>query len=145
MKTEFTTPEIEITLGIPRARLKEWIAEVHIVPSVQVAGGRGTKHIFSKDDLYVIALYKELLEHGVRRALAGDVVQRFAFAGVTFSEAIDERFRYLAIFRWTHPEEEPTVKTELLLELPPTLHPDQEYIWAFNLQNIKKRVDSKLA
>lgn len=144
MKREFTTPEIEQTLGIPRARLKEWIAKGHIVPSVQKASGRGTKYIFSIDDLYVIALYDELLEHGVKRTLAGDVVQRFDLVGRTFSEAIAEGCRYLLISRWVPLGEEPFTSSELMSELPTVLAPTQEYAFVFNLQSVQERVDSKI-
>jgi hypothetical protein len=144
MKRKFTTPEIEQALGIPRARLKEWIAKGHIVPSVQKASGRGTKHIFSIDDLCLISLYNDLLEHGVKRALAGDVMQRFDLVGRTFSEAIAEGYHYLLISRWVTSGEEPLTWCEFISEIPSPLAPNQEYAFIFNLQSIQEGVDKKI-
>jgi hypothetical protein len=143
MKTKFTTPDIE-RLGIKRSRLKEWIVLKCIKPSVQEADGRGTKHIFDRDDIYAIFFFEELINQGLSRKLAGEIVNQFFFDLSRFSKAIKEGFHYLVISRVAVPGEKPTMQSQLILEIPTSLPPTFSYQWAFNLRNIKDRVDAMI-
>jgi hypothetical protein len=62
MKTEFSTLDIVRRLGIPRGRLREWINEGFIEPSIQKSKGHGSKSLFSRLDVYAIVYYKHLIE-----------------------------------------------------------------------------------
>lgn len=62
MKTEFSTLDICKVLEIDRERLRVWMDEGYISPSIQVATGQGTKNIFSREDVYLIALYRMMLD-----------------------------------------------------------------------------------
>lgn len=142
LKETFTTPEIEqLPLQIQRGRLKEWLESGHIVASVEQGKGRGTKHIFSRDDLYAIILYKELLDGGVKRKLAGSIVQDFFYNLSGFSRAIKEHMPYLIVTCYTAPGEKPEIHSQLLSKIPSNLPPTCTYQWSFNLENIKVRVD----
>jgi hypothetical protein len=142
MKDTFTTPEIEqLPLQLQRGRVKEWVAAGHIVPSVEQGKGSGTKHIFSRDDLYGIVLYKDLLGWGVSRKIASKIVHDFFYKLSTFSRALENRTPYLIVTCITVPNEEPEIHTQLLSEIPSSLPSTFAYQWAFNLENIKLRVD----
>lgn len=74
MKTEFTTFDIINSLGIPRGRLREWINEGFVVPSVQKAEGVGTKAIFDMVDIVGLVLFKHLIEsHKIVRSEAASI------------------------------------------------------------------------
>lgn len=140
-KSEFTTPDIE-DYGIKRARLKEWIALGYVIPSVQKATGRGTKHIFDRDDIYALFLFEELISQGISRDLAGEIVYKFFYELSRFTEAIQNDMKYLLITSWTTPGEKPSVHSQLIKEIPSSLPPTVAYQWAFNLINFMERVDS---
>ena len=63
----YTTFEICKKMGIRKERFREWIDRGYIKPSIQKASGRGTKNLFSKNDLYTIALFNYLIDRGFSR------------------------------------------------------------------------------
>lgn len=79
MKDEFTTFDIINKLGIPRGRLREWMNEGFIVPSVQKAEGVGTKALFDRVDIVTIVIFKHLIEaHKIARSEAATIVKDWA-------------------------------------------------------------------
>jgi len=74
MRNEFSTFDIVNALGIPFGRLREWINEGFIKPNIP-AEGAGTKAIFTRDDVYGVALFKSLVEFGMKRKRAAEFVE----------------------------------------------------------------------
>ncbi len=68
-KDLFTTHHVTKVLDIPMQRLRVWLLNGYIAPAIP-SGGQGQKAFFLKEDLYVIALFKKLLEKGFKRELA---------------------------------------------------------------------------
>jgi len=66
-RREFSTLDIVKLLGIPRERLRVWIDKGYITPSIQTADKQGEKHLFSVVDLYIIEIFKYLIEKGYSR------------------------------------------------------------------------------
>ena len=140
MKNEFYSPELEI-IGIKRPRLKEWIKLEYIKPSTP-ADGRGTKHIFDRDDVYTLFLFEELISQGIRRKLAGEIVKEFFYDLSRFTKAIQDGTPYFVITRIAEHGQEPSMHGQFLKEIPTSLPPTICFQWAFNLMNIKERVDA---
>ncbi len=61
-----STFDVERILDIKRTRLQEWMDRGFIKPSQQ-SQGKGTKALFSREDLYAIKLFEELLKRGFNR------------------------------------------------------------------------------
>lgn len=141
MKTEFTSPELE-SIGIKRARLKEWIALEYVKPSVKEADGRGTKHKFNRDDVYTLFLFEELISQGISRKLAGEIVKEFFYELSKFTKAIQDGTPYFVISKVAEHGKEPFMRGQFLMEIPNSLPPTFCFQWAFNLNNIKERVDA---
>jgi hypothetical protein len=57
----YSTLNIVKALGIPRERLRDWMNRGYIAPSIP-AKGQGTKAVFSRLDVYSIALFRHLVE-----------------------------------------------------------------------------------
>jgi hypothetical protein len=73
----FTTFDIKAKLGLTIDRLKDWMKNEFIEPSVQKAAGVGTKNLFSLFDLYLIKLFHHLVEvRGFSREKAKGIVDR---------------------------------------------------------------------
>jgi DNA-binding transcriptional MerR regulator len=70
----YTTFEIVKNLEVRQERLREWIDRGFITPSVQKAQGRGSKNLFSKNDLYKIRLFQYLLCISFSRERASQIV-----------------------------------------------------------------------
>ncbi|MCX5804183.1 MAG: hypothetical protein NTU69_11750 [Proteobacteria bacterium] len=75
-RTEFTTYDIQKALNLPRERFRDWINRGFVAPSV-AAEGSGTKAIFTIQDVYGVALFRDLIEHGYSRDVASDYVKAF--------------------------------------------------------------------
>ena len=75
MKNQFSTFDLK-ALGIPRERLKDWMNQGFVEPSIP-AQGKGTKAIFSLLDVYAIAFFSELLQAGFNRKVAAEIVKDF--------------------------------------------------------------------
>ena len=69
----FTTFDVEKILNIKRTRLQEWMNRGFIKPS-QASAGQGTKALFTREDLYGIQLFSELLKFGLNRYVATRIV-----------------------------------------------------------------------
>jgi len=76
-KESFTTFDATRICETRYQRLREWIGRKHIKPSINKAEGVGTKTLFSRSDLYLIALFKMLVGKGFSRDDA-----KFAIEGV---------------------------------------------------------------
>ena len=66
---DYSTLEIGKALDIPRERLRDWMDRGFIKPTI-AAKGQGTKAVFTKSDVYCVALFMELLESGFSREVA---------------------------------------------------------------------------
>jgi len=69
----FTTTDVSKT-GVKLDRFKEWLRGGYVVPSVKKATGRGTKHLFSRFDLYMIKLFDHLMSLGLQREEAAALI-----------------------------------------------------------------------
>lgn len=74
-KEKYSTFDIIEIFNIKIDRLKDWIIRGYISPSIQRASGQGTKNIFSKFDLYLIALFKFLISRGFSRDDAAERIE----------------------------------------------------------------------
>jgi hypothetical protein len=77
MRDEFSTVDIVKVLEIPRERLRSWMKEGFIQPTIP-ARGQGTKAVFSRHDIYSISLFDNLLDAGFRRDVAASQMREFA-------------------------------------------------------------------
>jgi hypothetical protein len=92
MRDEFTTFDIINKLGIPRGRLREWVNEGFIVPSVQKAEGVGTKALFDRVDIIALVIFKHLIEaHKISRSEAALIVNEWVHVIHIFKNAADEK------------------------------------------------------
>jgi len=66
MRDEFSTLDIVKALDIPRERLRDWMNKGFVKPTTP-AEGQGTKAIFTRGDVYCVALFQRLLEVGFKR------------------------------------------------------------------------------
>jgi DNA-binding transcriptional MerR regulator len=76
MDKRFYTSDVTRITGVKRNRLQVWLDKGWMTPSIQKARGQGTRNIFSLHDLYVIALFKKLVEIGVPRKFVGICAQK---------------------------------------------------------------------
>jgi hypothetical protein len=74
MKNEFSTLDIVRGLNIPRERLRDWMNRGFVRPT-QEAQGQGTKAVFTRFDICLVALFRNLVEMGFNRKLAGFCVE----------------------------------------------------------------------
>ena len=62
----YTSSDVD-KIGVKRERLKAWMEKGYIKPSIQSASGKGSKNIFSLWDLYMIRLFRRLVQLGFSR------------------------------------------------------------------------------
>ena len=61
--------DVERITGVSRLRLHHWIKERFLSPHL-FAQGHGTKNIYTRGDIYGIALFKRLIESGMHGRIA---------------------------------------------------------------------------
>ena len=82
---EFYMKDIINVTGIKRERLKEWIKRGYISPSIRRATRPRERNIFSHNDLYLVAIFKELVRAGFsRRKVSG--IMNVAFPNILEAE-----------------------------------------------------------
>lgn len=90
---EFTIFDIVKLLKIKRSSLKQWIERGFIRPSIQEADGKGTKNLFSVDDLYKIVLFEKLHFFGLAQKIAAKYADE-----VDFSQVNASRIKFMFLF-----------------------------------------------
>jgi hypothetical protein len=87
MKYELSTFDIINGLGIERGRLREWMNERFIVPSIQKAEGVGTKALFDRIAIVALVLFKHLIDaHKMARKEASIIASLFSRTVHLFAE-----------------------------------------------------------
>lgn len=71
----YASDVVKIT-NVKRTRLQQWLEKGWISPSVQQAEGAGTRNIYSLNDLYTIAIFKQVTEMGLPRKLVADFLSK---------------------------------------------------------------------
>lgn len=86
-RDEFSTLDIVKALGdLGRERLRDWMDQGFVRPGVP-ASGRGTKAVFSRAEVYGVALFKLLVERGINRKIAKEGAKIFVEHGLATSIA----------------------------------------------------------
>jgi hypothetical protein len=73
---EFTTWDVFKSLGIHRECIREWLQRGFVKASAKKADGIGTKNLFNRWDLYMVALFQHLVLSGLSREVASRVLKR---------------------------------------------------------------------
>jgi len=79
---KFLAQDIEKITGVKRNRLEQWIKWGFIKPSIQVARGHGSRNIWSRNDLYNIAIFKKVTESGLSRKIVADFLALSVMTGL---------------------------------------------------------------
>ena len=74
MDKTYRLNELCETLNIKPGRIQNWLLAGWITPSVQVAAGSGSRNIFSYDDLLRVEMLRTMIEMGIPRKYAGEVI-----------------------------------------------------------------------
>jgi hypothetical protein len=72
----FSSFEIVKQLGIKRETLRDWVKWSYIEPETK-ASGKGTKSVFSRQNLYEIGVFIHLIDIGIPRETASSWVKEF--------------------------------------------------------------------
>ncbi len=141
MKDEFSTFAVAKIFKIERTRLQEWMDGGYFKPHVK-AKGRGTKTIFTHDDLYRLRLFVWLLTFFNRdkgRLIASDY-SNIDFANVGPKK---ENIKYGCLTGSIAKGELKTGRFDVLTEMPSKKMQEEElFMWIINLEAIKKEVDA---
>jgi hypothetical protein len=75
MKEKYSTLDIVKALSIPRERLRDWMNNGFVIPTIS-SQGQGTKAVFTRNDVYLAALFVDLLKKGFKRYNASDLIRK---------------------------------------------------------------------
>lgn len=149
----YTTTDISKCLGIKRERLKSWMSNGYIQPSI-TAAGPGTKNLFSITDLYLLKLFASLVERGfpreeaaerisiTRHSLNPDIIGTLEIVGFIRHDEEDKQRGYPEIIFADSPEE---YLKDSKLFIDEFFKYDCDDILIFNFKKIRDAVDKALA
>jgi hypothetical protein len=105
---QFTTFDIAKILGIKRSSLQQWIDFRFVEPSIARAEGRGTKNLFSAEDVFRIAVFRELYSAGLSQKYAGSAARKLpiVMVGAGDGMAYIERKEGKMVLRFAVPKSE---------------------------------------
>ena len=71
----YTTFDVVRILDLKMERFQDWLKRGFIMPSIQYRFGHGKKKYFERWDIYLIRLFKHLLDSGISRKQAAMLIQ----------------------------------------------------------------------
>ena len=159
----YSTLDVCKALGIQREKLRDWMDQGYIKPALP-ALGKGTIAIFTKVDVYGVALFDRLLQRGFKREAAAEYVRIFIMHPLAnemtvalFSEKLGEDGKVeIGNHFVTGPG---TLRVEIDSKLRTKVgqvgkdgrvlaHPDEQawdYLYIVNIASLRKEVDSAVA
>jgi hypothetical protein len=141
MERTFTTFEIVKILHIERNLLAQWLMKGYITPSIQRAKGVGSKNIFSRNDLYNIRLFQQLVNTGIRRREAEMYID-INFRNIGEAETDLKYIIYTRKMKRVGIDEGIITDMEMVAYPPRIIFKDDDsYVVVINLLGIKKEVD----
>jgi len=145
MRDDFSTFDINKALEIPRERLRDWMVRGFVEPSVQ-AEGAGTRAVFDRIDVYLVALFEDLLEGGLSRSMAAiftKQLRRNKRIRATLDTTNYIVFKKLGTNKW----EVTTSKVEtekISIDEDRKVEPGWKQVIIYNFRSLRKRVDERL-
>jgi len=80
MRNKFSTFDLVKALDIKRVTLQDWMNRGFVNPTIP-AKGKGVAAIFNRPSVYAVAFFKIMLEWGISRSEAADILPKMLFQG----------------------------------------------------------------
>jgi len=148
MRNDFSTFDIMKALSLKRDKLRSWMRDGFIKPKYP-AEGQGTKAVFTRWDVYGVALFKDLIDHGYKRKAVSKYIYNFIRIEESLGPKVKkhEEVEYI-LFRHEVISGEVQVSStviskqrggNLVLDLD-----DWDHLHLVNFKKLKKNIDSAL-
>ena len=79
VKQNYSTLDIVKALEIPRERFREWLTRGYVKPQ-KPARGHGRPAVFTIEDVWMVALFRNLIESGYKRDVAGAFLDKIYYS-----------------------------------------------------------------
>ncbi len=96
LKEQYSTFELDQILNVSHSNLKQWMDRGFIIPSIKTAKGRGTRSIFSLEDVYRARIFQDLHRAGLAQGDAAELSQDILF------DTIKEGAEWLFVIHGPH-------------------------------------------
>lgn len=151
MRDDFSTLDIVAALGIPRERLRDWMNRGFVKPSIP-AEGQGTRAVFTRHDIYRVALFAELTQRGFKRENAAGFVREMKKQKILADETDFIVFTYTPVEPGKENLNVTGLKNNQFLSMQGPLLSDGsfgpaewQYMQVINFKRIKVFIDKMLA
>lgn len=140
----FSSSQVLRILSIRKERLRQWIKLGYVSPTVEPFGKR-TRHVYTKVQLFGIALFKRLIDLGLNRWISS----RLGFYwDLSDWAAILNGHNGLMIVRGTGDRTEPrsldSIKIMRTDHFPMSFENEEEVILIVNLQQLAVRIEKQI-
>lgn len=78
-ESDFTITRASEILDIAKGAIHEWLKRGFLIPSIRAQSGRGKAMLFSLQDLYKLALFKNINDRGLIRSAATALIKHLDF------------------------------------------------------------------
>lgn len=138
----FESTVVREVLGVEKERLRKWVNGRFVTPGILLSPGPGTSNLFSKSDLYSIALFKHLVDFGLNRRISSEFLNHLSDYG-DWKTVIGGSWRFMVVIHNMGSQTgEPAV---VLTDKPPSLHRVEGNIsLVIDLLQISRDVDSAI-
>ena len=153
MKSGFSITEITKILDVKFETFRTWLKLRYISPTFP-APSQGKPATFTREDLYLIALFKNLIESGIKREIAAAHLRGFRNSKETVKNSKYIIFEFPGVEGSTGPmmrhiyyaenKGSDDLETNMILKFIKDDLPKLEHSHFINFGKIKERIDSKI-
>jgi len=138
----FDSTVVREVLRVKKERLRKWVNGRFVTPGILLSPGPGTSNLFSRSDLYSIALFKHLVDFGLNRKISAKVSNRLS-DHADWKYVTGGSWRFMIMIQSMGSQTgEPTV---VLTDKPPSLHRVEGNIsLVIDLLQISRDVDNAI-
>jgi hypothetical protein len=136
----FTPIQILKAVKLERQRLRKWVEEGFVQPSIP-AEGQGKAALFSRSDIYRIALLRDLITLGYTRLSAALLVNSIPNDRLLSDRSIRFTWRRAKIQQLTDSRTGKSRVADRTIMVPVVARTGGDFAFEIDLQNLRKEVD----
>ena len=140
----FGSGQVAEILGVELWQLNRFLSRYELSSSGQLGEGRGSRRVYTAEDIYRIKTAMFLIRDGFALKLVAQIMQRLEdedFYGVLSEEG---NFRSIGISLWRSEKGRPEVRF-YRADKPPEVTPESKAYYLLNLSTVTRDIDRRIA
>jgi len=153
MKNQFSITDITKILGVKFETLRTWVKMSFVKPT-HASEGQGRAAVFLRDDIYSIALFKNLIDSGFKRDIAAAFLRGFKTSMETVIKSKYIIFKFPGLeghigpiaeyIQYVKGDDTENLEFDMMIDFLKNDLEELEHVHIVNFQKIKERINFKI-